>query len=377
MTSERIFLSPPHMGGGELDYVRAAFESNYIAPLGPQLNAFEERFRELSGFAHCVAVASGTAAMHLALRGVGVGEGDVVLASTLTFIGSVSPVTFLGAELVFIDSEECSWNIDPDLVESEIRHQQSLGRRVGAVVPTDLYGQPCDYERLRDICDRHGVPLVADCAESLGAMCGGVGVGRSAKAAVYSFNGNKIITTSGGGMLATDDETLAVKARHWATQAREEFSHFEHEEIGYNYRMSNVVAAIGLGQLDVLGTRVKRKREIFDWYLEWLADLSGVSLMPYDVYGKGNAWLTVVLLDPKVVGMSPEEVRLGMEEDNVETRPMWKPMHMQPVFAGSRVVGGSVSEELFSQGLCLPSGTAMSETDLERVLQSFRRQLVG
>jgi len=372
---QRIFLSPPHMGGAELAYVREAFESNYIAPVGPQLGAFERRFQEATGFFHCVGVSSGTAAMHLALRGVGVGAGDVVIASSLTFIGSVSPVTFLGAEPVFVDSEASSWNIDPDLVEQEIVHQQELGKRVGAVVPTDLYGQPCDYARLFELCERHGVALVSDCAESLGARFEGGGTGRGSAAAVFSFNGNKIITTSGGGMLATDDEELAAKARHWATQAREDFSHFEHNEIGYNYRMSNVVAAIGLGQLDVLADRVQRKREIFDWYSNGLRDLPGVAMMPFDIYGQGNAWLTVILLDSDSTGVRPEDVRLGMETDNIETRPMWKPMHQQPAFKGARIVGGSVSEDLFQRGLCLPSGTAMTEGDLERVLVSLQREL--
>ncbi|WP_284690583.1 DegT/DnrJ/EryC1/StrS family aminotransferase [Salidesulfovibrio onnuriiensis] len=369
---DRIFLSPPHMGGHELDYVHQAFEANFIAPAGPQLAEFEKRFCELTGFGHCLALASGTAAMHLALRRLGVERGDVVIASTLTFIGSVSPATFLGAELVFVDCDPVSWNMDPVLLEQAIAMATDKGRRVGAVIPTDLYGQCADYDRIREICDRHGIPLVIDAAESVGASYKGRPAGRGGRAAIYSFNGNKIITTSGGGMLASDDGELIDKARWLSQQARDAAPHYEHSTIGYNYRMSNVVAAIGLGQLDVLPDRVARRREIFSWYERALGGLPGVTLAPEADYGVHNRWLTVALFDESF-GAAPERVRLALEAENIESRPVWKPMHLQPVFRDAAVVGGAVAEDLFTRGLCLPSGTAMTEGDLERVAAVIRR----
>jgi dTDP-4-amino-4,6-dideoxygalactose transaminase len=354
------------MGGREIDHVQAAFAANYIAPVGPQLTAFEEAFRAATGFSHAVAVSSGTAAMHLALRLLGVGPGDLVLASSLTFIGSVSPIVMQGATPVFIDSD-ASFNLDPHLVAEEVARLVRLGRPPRAIVPTDLYGQPCDLAALRAIADPHGIPVVDDAAEALGATRGGRSVGRDARAAVFSFNGNKIITTSGGGMLAAEDGELIARARHLATQAREPVVHFEHREVGYNYRMSNVVAAIGLGQLEVLAERVRRRREIFDRYQARLSDLPGLQFMPRSPCGESTCWLTVVLIDPQIFGADAECVRLALERENIESRPVWKPMHLQPAFAGCRVVGGAVSERLFRTGLCLPSGTAMRDDEVDRV----------
>jgi len=366
---ERIFLSPPHMGDAERRYVDEAFAANFIAPVGPQLEAFERSFCEFTGFAAAVAVSSGTAAMHLALKGVGVKAGDVVLASTLTFIGSVGPILYEGATPVFIDADEDTWNLDPVLLEQELEERSAAGSLPKAVVPTDLYGQSCDVDTLREICDRYGVALVIDAAESLGATCRGRATGKRGDAAVFSFNGNKIITTSGGGILASDNVELVDRARHLSTQAREPFVHFEHRELGYNYRMSNLLAAVGLGQLEVLDQRVARTREIFAIYSQLFADTPGISMMPEADYGTANHWLSVILIDEDSFGANAETVRLTLEENNIESRPMWKPMHLQPVFEGCMVRGGEVSERLFKCGLCLPSGTALKDSEIQRIAE--------
>jgi dTDP-4-amino-4,6-dideoxygalactose transaminase len=370
---ERLFLSPPHMGGEELQLIHDAFASNYIAPVGPMVDQFERDFAERLGFPHAVAVTSGTAAMHLALRLVGVGPGDEVLASTLTFIASVSPAIFLGATPVFIDSDPVTWNMDPALIEEAIEDGRRRGRLPKAVIPTDLYGQCADLDRIREVCRPHGIPVVVDAAEAVGATYRGRSAGRGATAAVFSFNGNKIITTSSGGMLASDDRALIEQARKLAQQAREPAPHYQHIEVGYNYRMSNVLAAIGVGQLRVLDARVAAKRRIFDFYRAALADLPGIDFMPEAPYGRCNRWLSVVLFDPDTFGTDREAVRLALEAENIESRPVWKPMHLQPVFRGHRVFGGPVSEDLFRRGLCLPSGTAMIERDLIRVTEMIRR----
>ncbi len=368
----RIFLSPPHMGGNETRYVMEAFESNYVAPAGPQLNRFEEVYKELTGFEHCVAVASGTAAMHLALRHLGVGPGDCVLASTLTFIGSVSPIWFQGAESIFIDSCWESWNMDPQLLEDELTELAKGGRRPKAVIPTDLYGQSCDLMTIIEICDRFDVPVVCDCAESLGASHRGQSTGKGARAAVSSFNGNKILTTSGGGILASDDADIIDQARYLATQARLNVPHYEHETIGYNYRMSNIVAAIGIGQLEVLQLRVQQKRQINAWYKEELGDVPGIRFMPSADYGVENCWLTVIQIDHTAFGVGPLAVMRALDQENIESRPVWKPMHCQPAYAGCRVRGGRVAEQLYANGLCLPSGTAMNRETVQEICGLIR-----
>jgi dTDP-4-amino-4,6-dideoxygalactose transaminase len=387
---ERLFLSPPHMGGEEMKLVEEAFASNYIAPLGPVVDVFEREFADYTGIPHCLALASGTAAMHLALRELSVGPGDEVLASSLTFIGSVTPATFLGASVTFIDSDQESWNIDPNLLVAELAERARRGKLPKAVIPTDLYGQCCDLERIKQVCEPYGIPVVADSAEAMGARYQTLSdsaisasqrlnlsafshhAGFGAKAAVFSFNGNKIMTTSGGGMLASHDEHLIAHARKLSQQAREPAPHYEHAEIGYNYRMSNILAAIGRGQLRVLDERVAAKRHIFEQYRQLLADLPGITFMPETPYGRCNRWLTVILIDRAEFGSTPEQVRLALEAENIESRPIWKPMHLQPVFRGCRVRGGSVSEGLFRDGLCLPSGTAMGECDVERVGKIIR-----
>lgn len=379
LNCKRLFLSPPHMSGAELELVGQAFESNYIAPLGPMVDAFEQEFARYVGINHCVALSCGTAAMHLALRALGVRPGDEVLASTLTFIGSVSPATYLGATVAFVDSDRISWCMDPGLLAEELAACAKRGKLPKVVVPTDLYGQCADLNRIRSACEPYDIPVVADAAESMGATyqesLGGARrhAGFGAKAAIYSFNGNKIITTSGGGMLASEDEKLIEYARKLSQQARDSAPHYEHSEIGYNYRMSNVLAAIGRGQLRLLEERVLRKRQIFETYQDLLGDLPGLKFMPEAQYGRCNRWLTVVLIEPKEFGASCGEVRLALEAENIESRPAWKPMHLQRVFRGCRIRGGSVSEHLFRSGLCLPSGTAMTQSDLERVAAIVRR----
>lgn len=371
MQRKRIFLSPPHMGGSELDYIHQAFDDNYIAPVGPQLAEFERRFAELVGFAHAVGLSSGTAALHLGLRCLGAGEGDVVVASALTFIGSITPAIFQGAEPVFIDSEPDSWNMDPELLSEALETLNAEGRRIAAVVPTDIYGQSCDLDRIIEICRPYDIPVLCDAAESVGTRYKDRHAGCGARAAAYSFNGNKIITTSGGGMFCTDDEALAEKVRWLSQQARDPGAHYEHSTYGYNYRLSNVLAGIGIGQLEVLEERVRQRRAIFDFYQQKLGGIPGVSFMPEAPWNTATRWLSVALFDQPFAA-DPEAVRLVLEAENIESRPVWKPMHLQPVFKGVRMFGGAVSEDLFRRGLCLPSGTAMTQEDLALVAGIIR-----
>jgi dTDP-4-amino-4,6-dideoxygalactose transaminase len=411
MNNNRIFLSPPHMGGDELKIIHEAFVSNYIAPLGPMVDAFEKVFAEKVGTRYALALSSGTAAMHLALRHLGFGPGDEVFASTLTFIGSITPIIFQGGTPVFIDSDRATWNMNPDFLEEELERCFKNGKLPKAVIPTDIYGQCANYNHIFDICKRYNVPVVVDAAEAMGAyylrtVRGGQKAedrrqrsaisdqrsnetscwrhaGHGAKAAIYSFNGNKIITTSGGGMLASDEKEFIDHARKLSQQARENFPYYEHEEIGYNYRMSNILAAIGLGQLEVLDDRVKKKWEIFEHYKQALENIPGIEFMPEAPYGRSNRWLTVILITPEEFGVDRETIRLALEAENIESRPIWKPMHLQPVFnisefkvqgirekdrVNARVIGGEIAEDFFNRGLCLPSGTAMTEEDLDRVV---------
>ncbi|ADV47232.1 UDP-N-acetylbacillosamine transaminase [Nitratifractor salsuginis] len=364
--SKRLYLSPPHMGGNELRYIQEAFESNYIAPLGAFVDRFEEAVASFSGVKAAAALSSGTAAIHLALRLTGVGEGDRVLASTFTFVGSVAPILYQGAEPVFVDSDK-HWNADPKLVEEAI-----LREKPKAFILTHLYGQCAKVDQIAELCEAHGVTLIEDAAESLGATLNGRQSGTFGRFGIYSFNGNKIITTSGGGMLVSDEEEAIAHARKLATQAREPFPWYEHEELGYNYRMSNVLAAIGVGQMEILPERIEEKRQIFEWYREALSDLEGIEWMPEIPGSRGNRWLTTLTLAQG----DPMRIIQALEEANIEARLLWKPMHRQPLFAGAKCYGGAVSEELFARGLCLPSGTAMGREDVERVASVLRRELV-
>lgn len=372
ISNRRIFLSPPHMGGQEMQYIRKAFKSNYIAPSGPQVREFENRFSEVSGFKYCAALTSGTAALHLALRFCGVKRGDTVLCQSLTFIGGVSPVTFLGAEPIFIDSDSVSWNMDMSLLETTLRRLARAHKTPKAVITADIYGQPADLDVASQLCSKYGVTLLSDSCEAVGSKYRGRFAGAGAKAAAYSFNGNKIITTSGGGMLASDDEALIKHAKFLSEQARENFPYYQHVTIGHNYRISNISAAIGLGQLAVLGKRVEQRRNINKYYRSRLGRISGLKFMPEPKWATANRWLTVITLDPRIIRASVDQVRLALEAENIESRPLWKPMHMQPVFAHCVKVGGAVSENLFTTGLCLPSGTAMTTADLSRVCDIVR-----
>ncbi len=360
------------MGGEELTFINEAFTSNYIAPVGPQINAFEEEFAEMVGARYAAAVSSGTAALHLLLRYVGVQAGDVVFCSSFTFVASANPILYLGATPVFIDSDTKSWNMDPNLLAGELgrRHRQNCLPK--AVVLVHLYGQPADIAPIKEVCDKYGIALIEDAAEALGAEYNGKSPGTFGVAGFYSFNGNKIITTSGGGMIVSDDEELIKKVRFWATQARDNAVHYEHTELGYNYRMSNVLAAIGRGQLRVLKERVQKKREIFVRYQESLGTLPGVSFMPEPDYAYSTRWLTCMIIDPSVAGFGRDRVIALLEENNIEARPTWKPMHLQPLFKDFEVIGGDVSSELFKNGICLPSGTSMTENDIERILSIIK-----
>lgn len=370
---DRIYLSVPHMGELEEEFVREAFSSNWIAPLGPHVDAFEREFGEVVGSPHAVALSSGTAALHLALQLVGVGPGDDVLVSTLTFAASVNPIVYLGGRPVFIDSERVSWNLDPALVQETLETRHLANRLPKALVVVHLYGQCADLEPILDLCDQYGVTLVEDAAEALGAEYHGRSPGAFGKAGVFSFNGNKVITTSCGGMLVSDDADLVAHARKLATQAREPVVHYEHEEIGYNYRMSNVLAAIGRGQLQVLEERVRARRRNFDFYHTALADLPGLEFMPEASWGRHSRWLTCLTIDPAEFGADRETIREAFEAENIEARPVWKPMHRQPVFAGCERVGGEVAEDLFDRGLCLPSSSNLSDEQRERVVSVFQR----
>lgn len=360
------------MSGEELALLRDAFESNWIAPLGPHVEGFQRELAAHVGARNAVATSSGTAALHLALLLARVGRGDEVLVSTLTFAASVNPIAYLGAAPVLVDSERESWNMDPVLLAEALERRARAGRLPKAVVLVHLYGQCADIDPIVAACERHHVPLIEDAAEALGASYKGRAPGTFGRAGFYSFNGNKIITTSGGGMLVTDDDVLSARALKLSTQARDSAPHYEHSEIGYNYRMSNVLAAIGRGQLAVLESRVEARRRNFDRYVAALADLPGVAFMPEAPWGRHSRWLTTLIIDPAEFGADRERVRLAMEAENIEARPVWKPMHLQPVFAGCERVGGRVAEELFARGLCLPSGSSLSEHDAERVIDVFR-----
>lgn len=369
---KRIYLSPPHMSGLEQQFVQEAFDSNWIAPLGPQVNAFEQEFAEIVGTKHALALSSGTAGIHLALILADVSRDDEVLVSTLTFVASANPVVYLGAKPVFIDSERTSWNMDPALLAETLSRKAQHGKLPKAVVLVHLYGQSADIDSISDICEYYDVTLIEDAAEALGASYKGRSPGVFGRTGIFSFNGNKIITTSGGGMLVSDDAKLIDHARRLATQARDTAPHYEHSEIGYNYRMSNVLAAIGRGQLRVLEDRVRRKREIFAFYQQALSDLPGIEFMPEAPWGRATRWLTVVTIDPSVFGVSREDIRLALEAADIESRPLWKPMHIQPVFRECEFVGNGVAEDIFEKGLCLPSGTAMTEAELNRVVAVIR-----
>jgi dTDP-4-amino-4,6-dideoxygalactose transaminase len=360
------------MGDAEAAFVAEAFATNWVAPLGPHVDAFEREFCQLVGSPYAAAVSSGTAALHLALQLVGVGAGDDVFVSTFTFSASVNPIRYVGANPVFIDSERKSWNMDPALLERALAARARAGRLPKAVVVVHLYGQSADLDPILAACDRHGVPLVEDAAEAVGTTYKGKSPGTFGRVGVYSFNGNKIITTSGGGMLVSRDKDLVAHAVKLATQARDPAPHYEHSEIGYNYRLSNVLAGIGRGQLRVLEDRVEARRRNFEFYVRHLRDVPGIGFMPDAGWGRHTRWLTALTIDPKQFGTDREAVRVALEAQNIEARPVWKPMHRQPVFATCERVGGEVADEFFERGLCVPSGSNLAQADLERVVGIIR-----
>jgi dTDP-4-amino-4,6-dideoxygalactose transaminase len=370
---KRLYLSPPYLTGEELALVQEAIESGWVAPLGPQVDAFEREFAEAVGAPYALALSSGTAALHLALIEAGVQAGDEVAVSTLTFAASAFPILYLGARPVFIDSEYQSWNMNPNLLAEWLQGRERRGSLPKAVVLVHLYGQSASIQPVLELCQRYGIALVEDAAEALGATYYGKAPGTFGLAGIFSFNGNKIITTSGGGMLVSHDERLIAHARKLATQAREPFPYYEHAEIGYNYRLSNLLAAVGRAQLRTLEMRVQKRRWIFEQYRLRLQHLPGVEFMPEAPWGQCSRWLSVILIDSNEFGATPETVRLALEAENIESRPIWKPLHLQPVFSGCEVVGGAVAEDLFRRGLCLPSGTNMTEADIERVVEVVQR----
>lgn len=366
--SKRIFLSPPHMSGKELEYIKEAFESNYIAPLGPFVDRFEESIREFTGTKNALALSSATSALHLALRVLGIGKGDIVMASSFTFIGSISAILYEKAIPLFIDSDQKSWNLDPNLLEIAIK---KAPKKPKALILTHLYGQMADIEKISLTCKKHGIYLIEDSAESLGASFKGKQSGTFGDMGVYSFNGNKLLTTSGGGMLISDNEKWIEKARFYSTQARENKPYYEHEEYGYNYRLSNILAAIGVAQMEVLEKRVKKAREIFSWYKEELRGISEIDFMPELPKSKGNRWLTTFTCKKTNV----KNIISHLQKHNIESRLLWKPMHLQPLFKNSLHVKGGVSENLFKNGLCLPSGTDMKKGDVFRVCKLIKEVL--
>ncbi|MBM4331176.1 MAG: aminotransferase class I/II-fold pyridoxal phosphate-dependent enzyme [Deltaproteobacteria bacterium] len=402
---KRIYLSLPHLDGRERELLIQAYESNWITTLGPQVDAFEQDICRKVGVGHAAALASGTAALHLALVMLGIKNGEEVICSDLTFAATANAIFYCGATPVFIDSNRETWNMNPELLGEELESCAKKGKLPKAVFAVDLYGQCADYGPISAACKKYEVPIIEDAAEALGATYNGTFAGKFGAMGVFSFNGNKIITTSGGGMLVSDNEDYIKRAKFLSTQARDPAPHYQHSQIGYNYRLSNLLAAIGRGQLERLDEKIARRRAINEFYRNALQEFPGVEFMPEASYGRMNCWLTVILITPKEFGADREVIRLALKKENIESRPIWKPMDMQPVFNieereaqgarrkgreakeehkgkdivnstskryDARLVGGEVSEDLFERGLCLPSGTKMTEDDLRRVVATIK-----
>ena len=373
MPSKRIYMSVPHMSGREESFIAEAFRSNWLSSVGPHIDGFEREVANRLGGVHTVAVSSGTAALHLVLRYIGVGRGDRVAVQSATFVGSVYPILYLGAEPVFIDSEDVSGNIDPNLVREYFAESARTNRLPKVLVVVHLYGQHADLDPLIEACEEYGVTLVEDAAESLGSTYKGRQTATTAPFSILSFNGNKIITTTGGGMCVSKDAAAAPVLKKWATQSKEAKIEYEHVELGYNYRMSNVLAGIGRGQLEVLDERVKQRQRVAARYAEAFSDLPGVTLQNEAPWGVHTRWLSVIHIDPEIHDVRPADVVRSLEELNIETRPVWRPMHTQPLLQGATAIGGAVSERHFARGLCLPSSSSLTESDQDLVVEAFRK----
>jgi len=367
----RIYLSPPDVGPLERSLLLDAFDSNWIAPLGPHVDAFEREVSEFLDVPYAAALSSGTAALHLALLSLGVGPGEDVVTSTVTFAAVPNAIRYVGASPVFVDVSRDTWTLAPDLLEEELAARARRGKQVAALITVDLYGQCADYSRITEICGRFGVPIIEDAAEALGATHGSTKAGGFGECAALSFNGNKIITTGGGGMLVSHRKEIVDRARRLSTQARDPAPHYQHSEVGFNYRLSNLLAAVGRGQLASLPSKLARRRAINEEYRRALASLPGISFLPEVAYGRSNCWLTCITVDPQLFGVSREDIRLSLEEANIESRPLWKPMHLQPAFCTCAMRGGAVSEDLFERGLCLPSGSNLSASQQNTVVETL------
>jgi dTDP-4-amino-4,6-dideoxygalactose transaminase len=375
--SPRIPLSAPDMGEAERRLLLETYDAGWVSSVGPVVERFEREFAASVGLAHATAVASGTAALHLALAMLDLKPGDAVIAPSLTFIGGVAPILQAGAAPIFVDVETDSWNLDPRLLDAAFDRAATDGLTVRAIVPADLYGQCCDIDAIRAIADVRGVPVILDSAEAVGAALNGRPAGQGALAAAYSFNGNKIITTGGGGMLASDDAALIARARYLATAARQPAAHYEHTEVGFNYRLSSLSAAVGVAQLASLEARVTRRRAIFDRYAAALGDLPGLTFAPEAPRRRHSRWLTVIQLDPDIAKARPGVLMKTLEAANIESRPAWKPMHLQPVFTDAPMIGGVTAERIYDRGLCLPSGSGLTDADIDRVCEVVRETLAA
>jgi len=369
---KRIYLSPPHVSQTERDLLLEAFDSNWIAPLGPMVDAFEREFAEKVSMPHAAALASGTAGLHLSLKELKIGPGDGVLVSSFTFAASANAVTYCGATPVFVDSDRTSWNIDPEHLDLALKTLDARRQRPKALITVDLYGQCADYDAILGLTAQWDLPVIEDAAEALGARYRGQPAGSFGKAAVFSFNGNKIITTSGGGMVVSRDSQLIDRIRYLSQQARQPATHYEHTELGYNYRLSNLLAAVGRGQLRGLDEKIAKRKHIRKQYESALGDLPGIAFMPIPAWSEPNYWLTCITVDPAQAGADREKIRLALEAENIESRPLWKPMHLQPMFQDHPAFVNGVSKKLFDHGLCLPTGTAMTDDDLSRIIRTVR-----
>jgi len=372
--NEKIWLSSPHMGGNELKYIHEAFDQNWVAPLGPNVNGFEE---DLESFLHAdvkvAALSAGTAALHLALIECGVSAGDEVICQSMTFSASANPIAYCGATPVFVDSEPETWNICPKALEEAIQDRIANGKMPKAIIAVHLYGMPYKVEEVQVISEKYQIPVIEDAAEALGSTFKGQAAGTFGKFGVLSFNGNKIITTSGGGALVCHNQEDKDKAVFLSTQARDNAPHYQHSHIGYNYRMSNIVAGIGRGQMEILPDRVAARRQMHNFYINLFRDIGGVTVFSEpnsDYYS--NHWLSAITIDPQLAGITREDLRLALLEDNIESRPLWKPMHLQPIFQNAPYYGGRVAEELFDNGLCLPSGSSLNDEDRDRIASKIK-----